>query len=369
MHYLRLTIAFSTGILLLTSCNAGDRGFADNSSQALTNDSTQLATASSQDASALGNFVAARRLAWEAAVMVQRPPHPVETWQTARVKWRQAMSRLDAIPQGTSVSAQAKEKMAVYQLNYAAINDRLTTETTAVEQFKAAQTLAWQAAVTVQKPPHSLKIWQRASSKWQAAIASLEAIPPTTAIASQSQAKLINYRSNYSAINQRLQTENQALLTLKQFSETAARLRSVPDNLYQANLPPQQIGVAYEDYTRLVQGLQQSFRQLATQPDARNHPTYPVLLAAIEDHQVVIKLWKAYREFKAANTQWLYDDVFDQLVPVSLTDAAMLEQKYGLKTYSGGTKVSLRYSAWAIWQKNSQQLQQAQQKLLSLNAR
>ncbi|PSB27037.1 hypothetical protein [Stenomitos frigidus] len=367
MHYLRLTIGFATVILLLSACNTDDHSFADDSSQALTNDSMSLKTATPQNTSALDNFVAARRLAWDAAVMVQHPPHSVETWQAARVKWRQAINRLEAIPERSPVAAEAKEKRAVYQSNYAAISDRLTTETTAAERFKAAQTLAWQAAVTVQKPPHSLKVWQRASRKWRAAIGLLQSIPPTTAIALQSQAKLTDYRSNYSAINQRLITENQALLTFRQFSETAARLKSIPDNFYQLNLTPQQVGVSYEDYTRLVEALQQSFNQFATQPDARNHPVYPVLLAAIDDHQTVVKLWKAYLDFKAANTQWLYDDIFDQLVPVSLTDAAILEQKYGLKTYAGGTKVSLRFSAWAIWQKNSQHLQQLQQKLLSLN--
>ena len=367
MHYLRLAISFSASILLLTACNASDRSFADGSSQALTHNTASSGTASPQHTSALGNFIAARRLAWDAAVMVQKPPHPAETWQAARVKWRQAINLLEAIPQGTPVGTQAKEKIAVYQVNYAAISDRLTTETAAAETFKAAQTLAWQAAVTVQKPPHSLKVWQRASQRWQAAIALLESIPPTTAIAVQSQAKLVDYRSNYSAINQRLRTETQAILTLRQFSEAAVRLRSIPDNFYQANLAPQQVGISYEDYTRLVGGLQQSFNQFATQPDAKNHPVYPVLLGAIGDHQVVLKLWKAYLEFKAANTQWLYDDVFDQLVPVSLTDASILEQKYGLKTYPGGTKVSLRFSAWTIWQKTSQQLQQVQQKLLSLN--
>lgn len=367
MHYLRLTISLSISILLMTACKASDRGFADSSSQALTNDSAQPGTAAPQKDTALDHFIAARKLAWDAAVLVQHPPHPVETWQTARVKWRQAINLLEAIPDGTPVGAQAKEKIEVYQSNYAAISNRLTTETAAVEQFKAAQTLAWQAAVTVQKPPHSLKVWQRASRKWQAAIALLESIPPTTAIVPQSQAKLLDYRSNYSAINQRLTTENQAILTLRQFSEAAVRLKSIPDNFYRANLAADQVGISYEDYTRLVEGLQQSLNHFATQPDARNHPVYPMLAAAIDDHQVVLKLWKKYLEIKAANTQWLYDDLFDQLVPLSSTDAASLEQKYGLKPSADGTKVSLRISAWTIWQKTSLHLQQAQQTLLNLN--
>ena len=367
MHYLRLTVVFSTGILLLTACKPGDRGIADHSNQTVTDRSTQVTTAPAKSISALDNFVAARRLAWDAAVSVQKPPHPVETWQAARVKWRQAINHLEAIPAGSPLAAQAKEKIATYQVNYNAISDRLEAETAAAETFKKAQTLAWQAAVTVQNPPHSVKVWRRASDKWQDAIALLQSIPPTTAIALQSQAKLSDYRSNYSAINQRLNTENQVLLTVRQFTETATQLKEIPDNFYEMSTIPQQIGLSYEEYTRLVQRLQQAFKQFATQPDARSHPAYPVLLAALNDHHVVLDLWKAYLEFKAANTQWLYDDVFDQLVPISFTDAVMLKQKYGVKTYAGGTKISLRYSAWAIWQQNSRYLQQFQQQMLKVN--
>ncbi|MBW4470764.1 MAG: hypothetical protein KME45_10230 [Stenomitos rutilans HA7619-LM2] len=350
--------------MLLTACHADNRGFADEVSQTVKTASSPADATSPQATSALGTFIAARKLAWDAAVMVQHPPHRVETWQAARVKWRQAINLLETIPEGTALSAQAKEKIAVYQVNYAAINDRFTTETTAADRFKAAQTLAWQAAVTVQKPPYTLKVWQRASEKWEAAITMLQSIPPTTAIAAQSQAKLPVYRSNQNAITQRLITEKQAILTLKHFSEIATQLKSIPDNVYQANLTPQRIGISYEDYTRLVEALQKTFQQFASLPEAKRHPIYPVLAAAISDHQLVLKLWKDYLAFKAANTQWLYDDVFDQFVPVSLADATMLRQKYGLTTDASGEKVSLRLSAWTIWQKDSQQLQQVQQRML-----
>ncbi|XGV96691.1 MAG: hypothetical protein ACAF41_28705 [Leptolyngbya sp. BL-A-14] len=367
MHSLRLTIVLSIGIMLLTGCRAGTHSFTDGLSQAQMTSSTTPEATPAQPTAALGTFIAARKLAWDAAVMVQHPPHTVETWQAARVKWRQAINLLETIPEGTALSAQAKEKIAVYQVNYAAIDDRLTTETAAVDRFKAAQTLAWQAAVTVQKPPFTPKVWQRASEKWAAAIAMLQSIPPTTAISAQSQAKLLTYRSNHSAINQRLVTENQAVSTLKQFSTIASQLKSIPDNVYQANLTPQRIGISYEEYTRLVETLQQGLNQFASQPDAKRHPLYPVLTRSIADHQVVLRLWKAYLEFKDANTQWLYDDVFDQLVPISFSDAVMLKQTYGLTPDVSGTKISLRFAAWTIWQKNSQQLQQTQQRLFSSN--
>lgn len=359
MHSLRLTITVSSSLLLLAGCNTSDRGFVERPSQALTANATPRSTA--PPTSALNIFTAAHKLAWDAAVMVQQPPHSATTWQAARVKWRQAINLLKTIPDDAPIAAQAKAKLVVYQTNYTAINDRLTTETAAAEQLKAAQTLAWQAAVTVQKPPHSLKVWQRASRKWQDAIALLESIPPTTSIVPQSKAKLLAYRSNYSAINQRIATETSARSTLQQFAKTADKLATIPDNIKQPNPALQKIGISYEDYTHLVQTLQQSFAQFSTQPDAKNHPIYPLLAGAIEDYQVVLKLWKAYLAFKAANTQWLYDDVYNQLVPVSQADAARLTRKYDIQTYSDGRKVSLRFSAWAIWQKTNQQLRQVQQ--------
>ncbi|SRR5579883_942703 len=365
MNYLRLTIALSTGILLIAGCSNNDRTNADNSPTAAALEKTQDLTVPQSEAFA--NLTAARKLAWDAAVMVQHPPHPVDTWQQARVKWRQAIRLLETIPPGAPEAKQVQAKLTVYRINYAAISDRLTAETKATDALQNAQTLAWQAAVTVQKPPHALKTWQRASSKWQEAIAILDTIPATTSIAPQSQAKLAIYRSNYTAINQRIATETQALLTLKQFSAVAAKLSSLPDNIYLSNLTLEQIGVSYEDYTRLVQELQQAFDRFASEPDAKNHVIYPVLAAAIEDYQTVLKLWKVYLDFKSANTQWLYDDVFNQLVPISLPDVATLVQKYDVKTYADGTKVSLRFTAWAIWQKASQRVRQAQQKVLSLD--
>ncbi len=359
MHSLRLTITVSSSLLLLASCHTGDRGFVERPSQALTAHSTPRSTAPT---SALHTFNAARKLAWDAAVMVQQPPHSAVTWQAARVKWRQAINLLKTIPDDAPVALQAKAKLAVYQANYTAISDRLTAETAAAERLKAAQTLAWQAAVTVQEPPYSLKVWQRASRKWQDAIALLEPIPPTTSVAQQSRAKLTTYRNNYSVINQRLTTETHALSTLKQFAEIADKLGNVPDNIKQPNPALQKIGISYEDYTDLVQALQQSFAQFATQPDAKNHPVYASLSGAIEDYQTVLKLWKAYLEFKAANNQWLYDDLYNQLVPVSQTDLTRLTQKYDIQTYSDGTKVSLRFSAWEIWQKTNQHLRQVRQK-------
>ena len=60
----------------------------------------------------------------EAYIIVQYPPYPAEVWQQAQAKWQQAINLLEAIPEGTFVSAQAKEKLVVYRNNYAAVSQR-----------------------------------------------------------------------------------------------------------------------------------------------------------------------------------------------------------------------------------------------------
>jgi hypothetical protein len=352
-----LTVALSASVLLLSGCSIVEQPTVANSTPD---------TASSETPSALDSYVAARRLAWDAAVIVQHPPHPVDTWQEAKVKWRQAIRLLQKIPQDAAISPQAKEKLAVYQTNYSAVDERLKAEQTAASQLDKAQTLAWQAAVTVQNPPHSLKVWQRAGSKWEEAIALLEAIPNTTSIFLKGQEKLATYRSNYSAINQRIRTEIQALQTLKQFSEVASQLNNIPSDAL-AHPTLDKVGINYAEYTKLVDALEASLAQFANQPGGKKHLIYTSLEEAIVDFKTVTKLWQTYLNYKQDNAQWLYDDVFNQLVPLPFQEMNDLVQKYGIKTYSNGTKVSLRFGAWAIWYQASQRIRSAQQQILSMN--
>ena len=60
--------------------------------------------------------------------MAKEPPHPKELWQNTQSKLQQAINLLNAIPQGTFVEAQAKEKLVAYQNNYTVISNRIKTE-------------------------------------------------------------------------------------------------------------------------------------------------------------------------------------------------------------------------------------------------
>ena len=74
----------------------------------------------------------------------------------------------------------------------------------AAESLATAQKLAMEAAVVVQKPPHPIEVWQQSQSKWQQAIALLEAIDSRTPVYNLAQNKLSNYRANSAVISQRV---------------------------------------------------------------------------------------------------------------------------------------------------------------------
>ncbi len=71
---------------------------------------------------ALADLELAHKLAIEAAFFVQTSPNSVLVWQQAKEKWQQAINLLEAIPASTAVSSQAKEMLASYKTNYAAIS-------------------------------------------------------------------------------------------------------------------------------------------------------------------------------------------------------------------------------------------------------
>lgn len=71
---------------------------------------------------ALANLESAQKLAIEANLLVQNSPHSLLIRQQAQEKWQQAIILLEAIPQSTFVSIQAKETLPIYKTNYAALS-------------------------------------------------------------------------------------------------------------------------------------------------------------------------------------------------------------------------------------------------------
>ena len=71
------------------------------------------------------NLEKAQKLAMEAAVLVQKPPHPMEVWHQCQSKWQQAIALLEAIESGTPVYNLAQNKLSSYRANSAIIGQRV----------------------------------------------------------------------------------------------------------------------------------------------------------------------------------------------------------------------------------------------------
>lgn len=357
----RLAIALSIGSCWLTGCSLHQPISTFNSAP------EQPAAAHSMSPSQA--FSIARKKAWEAALLVQNPPHKVDTWQEARVKWRQAIRLIEEIPENTPVFNQAKQRLAVYKTNYQAINQRLTDEQTAIDNFAQAQTLAWQAAVTVQNPPHPVKVWQRASQKWEEAISLLRSVPPQTSVTAKAQERLALYRSNQAAIQQRIETEEKVASILKEFSEAATRLNNLQISVVKEQ-NPEPLGIRYEDYRALVHSLRTTLDQLENQLGGKKHPAYADLETTLTDYEFALHIWQSYLSLKQANEWWLFDsDFYNQLVPLSQIDSDTLLQKYNVKISqrAGEAKVPLKFTLWEIWEQARQRVYKTQQKVASLN--
>jgi hypothetical protein len=353
-----LAITLSASTVLLAGCAQSFSNFSSNHTE----------RASAQTVSSRENLRRAKQLAWEAAVLVQNPPHSVERWQEARLKWRQAVRLLESIPSQAADFPQAQKKLADYRKKSEVINQRLTDETLAADNFEQAQKVAWQAAILVQDPPHRLEIWQRSLERWERATRLMGAIPPLTTVAAAAQTKRDTYRQNYQAIVQRIQSEQVILATLNQFTDRVNRLNAMQTKALTGQTEDP-IGITYEDYQQVVRSLQALETQVKALPAAKTNPAVAEMQTAIADYKFALTLWQTYERHKAANADWLQNsDFFNRLVPLSLIDSDRLLARYDVKVFPGSreTKVPLKSTVWAIWEKAAEHARATQQKVASL---
>lgn len=79
------------------------------------------------------NLKNAEKLAMEAAILVQKPPHPVKVWYEAKQKWQMAVLLVKTIPASSSVAEIAQQKLPAYRSNYEIISKRFATAQQAAE--------------------------------------------------------------------------------------------------------------------------------------------------------------------------------------------------------------------------------------------
>lgn len=85
----------------------------------------------------------AKKLAKEASIIVQNPPHKSDVWQTAQSKWQESLKLLEGIPPNSLASAEAQQKLELYRSNYTTITAQLQKQ----KQIDFAATL-WPNGVT-----------------------------------------------------------------------------------------------------------------------------------------------------------------------------------------------------------------------------
>lgn len=164
-----------------------------------------------QTSKILQDFQEAEKLALEASQLVQNPPHPVETWQTAKTKWQTAIKLLSKVAQENIATLEIKEKLKSYQENYQIINNRLAQEKSALSNYNQAVSLAEKISKMVENPPHPLATWKQAVNQCNQTVTLLKSIASQTVIYPESQLKLIQYQANCTNLNNRLKSEENAL--------------------------------------------------------------------------------------------------------------------------------------------------------------
>ncbi|ACC83339.1 hypothetical protein [Nostoc punctiforme] len=112
-------------------------------------------------------------------------------------------------------------KIKEQSLQWQQMNLSLTQEASANAKFKSAQKFGMEAASLVQKPPHPLKVWQQAETKWHQAIILLDSISHKTSVYDRAKKKLAYYQINYKSISQRILVEKKALANLESAQKLA----------------------------------------------------------------------------------------------------------------------------------------------------
>ncbi|MEH1829543.1 MAG: hypothetical protein V7L22_30105 [Nostoc sp.] len=128
----------------------------------------------------------------------------------------------------------------------------------AIANFKSAQKLGMEAASLVQKPPHPLKVWQQAKTKWHQAIILLDNIPHKTSVYDQAKKKLAYYQINYKSISQRVLIEKKALANLESAQKLAIEANLFVQNSPHSQLSRQQAQDKWQQAINLLQAIPES---------------------------------------------------------------------------------------------------------------
>jgi hypothetical protein len=134
----------------------------------------------------------------------------------------------------------------------------LTQEGSANVKFKSAQKFGMEAASLAQNPPHPLKVWQQAETKWHQAIILLDSIPDETSVYAQANKKSVYYQINYKSISQRILVEKQALVNLESAQKLAIEANILVNSSPHSLLVRQQAQYKWVQAINLLQAIPES---------------------------------------------------------------------------------------------------------------
>ncbi|QKQ72264.1 hypothetical protein [Nostoc sp. TCL240-02] len=149
-------------------------------------------------------------------------------------------------------------KIKEQSLQWQQMNLSSTQEESASAKFKSAQKFGMEAASLVQKPPHPLKVWQQAKTKWHQAIMLLDSIPDETSVYDKAKKKLAYYQINYKSITQRVLIEKKAVANLESAQKLAIEANLLVQNSHHLLLIQQQAKNKWEQAINLLEAIPES---------------------------------------------------------------------------------------------------------------
>ncbi|MBD1911941.1 MULTISPECIES: hypothetical protein [unclassified Leptolyngbya] len=161
------------------------------------------------DAQKLERVVLAQRLAMQAAVKSQNPPHPLSVWREVQQGWRAAIAQLENVPQNSPVHDLAQYKLKEYRANLGQIDLRIRREVEAQERVTMARKAAKEAE-TRQSIAQSDEGLERIRATWQSVLAILAQVPNGTMAYAEALQLSELYRPQLQAAEDRLRLEGQA---------------------------------------------------------------------------------------------------------------------------------------------------------------
>ncbi|MGB0564273.1 MAG: hypothetical protein ACPGVO_21105 [Spirulinaceae cyanobacterium] len=187
------------------------------------------------------NLVVAQDWANESVGVLQNPSSGKAVLQ-AQAQLDQSIDLLERIPSWSRRYDEAQALIADYE----------GTAANVAELVAALQT-ANQAANLTQDPPLPLATWQTAVENWRAAIAQLDATPPTSEFYRFARKKIREYRQNLAVVEQRRDQEQAALENLAAAQE-AAKIAVVRENIAQSAADLQ---LAHSTWQTVINALQE----------------------------------------------------------------------------------------------------------------